>query len=171
MWLFLCASLYTAPRLINHPPVPLKADASAFAPSRTGCKTGSGACDKGPLAGLCDRISVDDLLGGLSLPTAHCWKRHTGPMLAASRYIRGPRGMTPIYERLVVLENGKYRVLKSMSDFYAAAEARDFGPPLPPTAQPAPPQNKKNPRPSRPTNSRCTSCSRRRTISSRSPTT
>lgn len=125
MWLLLCASLYAAPRVINHPPIPLKADAAAFAPSRTGCTGDSGSfeCKKGPIAELgCDSITLDDLLGALPLPTAHCWKYHSGPMLPASEYIHGPRGLIQVYERLVVLENGHYRLLKTMSDFYAAAK-------------------------------------------------
>jgi len=124
---FICALLLAAaaPRVINHPPIPLKADAAAFAPSRTGCKGDSGSyeCKKGPIAALgCDSITLDDLLGGLPLPTAHCWKYHRGPMLPAGEYIHGPRGLIQVYERLVVLENGRYRVLKSKADFYAAAK-------------------------------------------------
>ena len=92
MPLILCAFLFAAaaPRVINHPPIPLKADAAAFSPARTGCKD---KCEKGPLAGLCDSITIDDLLGGLALPAARCWKYNSGPMLPATEYIRGPRGL------------------------------------------------------------------------------
>jgi hypothetical protein len=127
MSLFLCAFLFAAaaPRVINHPPIPLKADAAAFAPKRTGCKGNSDflECKKGPIAELgCDSITLDDLLAALPFPTAHCWKYHHGPMLPAGDYIRGPRGMVQVYERLVVLENGHYRLLKNMSGFYGAAK-------------------------------------------------
>ena len=120
---FICALLFAAatPRVINHPPIPLKADAAAFASSRTGCKNGQ--CKKGPLADLgCDSINIDDLLAALPFPTAHCWKYQNGPMLPAGEYIHGPRGLIQVYERLVVLDNGRYRLLKNMSDFYAAAK-------------------------------------------------
>jgi hypothetical protein len=127
MSLILCAFLFAAaaPRVINHPPIPLKADAAAFAPSRTGCKGESGSyeCKKGPIAELgCDSITLDDLLGALPSPTAHCWKYNSGPMLPAGEYIHGPRGLIQVYERLVVLDNGRYRLIKNMADFYRAAK-------------------------------------------------
>ena len=127
MSILLCAFLFAAAttRVINHPPIPMKANAAAFAPARTGCKSEYGRfdCTKGPVADLgCDQISIDDNLAGLPLPTAHCWKFALGARPDTREYIRGPSGMLPIYKRFVVLDQGRYRLIKNMADFYGTAK-------------------------------------------------
>ena len=120
----LCAVLFAAavPRVINHPRIPMKADPAAFEPARTGCKA-DGSCEKGPIADLgCTGIESDDDLAGLPLPTAHCWIVKWGtPRPDMKDYIHGPHGMMPIFERFVVLDQGRYRLIKNMAEYYATA--------------------------------------------------
>ena len=120
IWALLFAA--AAPRVINHPPIPMKADAAAFAPVRTGCEGtfGQFSCAKGPLADLgCHNITADDRLGGLPLPTASCFTRLTSQTRPAdNEYIRRVGALLPVYERYVVLDRGRYRLIKTMSEFW-----------------------------------------------------
>ena len=114
-----CAS--TPPRVINHREVSLAADRSVFAPRRTGCAVGPAQpgrfdCAEGTLAELgCDRIFVEDQLAGLGAPAAVCWK-FSYEKLPSNEFFRGPQGFIPLHERFVVFRNGKFELVRNMSE-------------------------------------------------------
>lgn len=109
-----CAGL---PRVVRHPRPEFKADAAPFL--HAGCVTkqpGWLECPASSAPGAvgCDSVAVSDAYGGLDpeVPFAACllYSEQRPP---ATEYIRPPGGLIPLYLRYVVLEDGRFVVLKS----------------------------------------------------------